>query len=67
MWTCRNGAGIHPHSEILSIELEVGLFHALDRIVVSGHDLDVGHPLLAGERGGMEGAGLWRESMISIS
>jgi hypothetical protein len=56
-----NGTGLHPHSKILSIELEVGLFYALHRIVVFGHDLDVGHPLLEGKRGGMEGAGPYGE------
>ena len=51
-------AGLHPHFEILPVELEVGLSDALDRNIVFGHDLDLSHPLLAGKGGGMEGPGL---------
>ena len=55
----RHDAGLYSYIEILRFIQEVGLFNALDRHSVFGHDLDVGHPFLAGKGRKMEGADLW--------
>ena len=59
-----HGAGLSPHIEVLPVVLEMGLFNARNRHAVPGHDLDVGHSLLAGKGGKMEGTGLWGEKRV---